>query len=379
MRSALMSIGLSLFAAPALAQSFDFSPPLYDRWQYPFNFTPGARPVASCFSSLGTGIPAFANFNNRDGVVVLVWNTSGMIAPGQGAANYSVASVTVTLTNEGGATWPVDLTPDAFSTFDINNDGMNNGDGIPADQPGDTDGESDDADAGRPLELFGAGFGPIFTPTTWTESSVYVGGTDAAAAARDPFPFVYQDVTGTVLHVEDSVSGRWNAGAGVSRFTPTPWAVGVPVGFNPADPNALDRSQPFDVTFSINLDLSDGRIRQYFQQQLDAGRVFVIVTSLTDTVVGGGDPGSVPSFFMKEGAALPGAKSARLTIELGSSGPLGDVDGNGCVDITDLAILLSNFGTTSGAVYGDGDLNEDGDVDIEDLAQLLANFGDGEC
>jgi probable HAF family extracellular repeat protein len=53
----------------------------------------------------------------------------------------------------------------------------------------------------------------------------------------------------------------------------------------------------------------------------------------------------------------------------------GDVDGNGTVDLTDLAILLSNFGTLSGATLEDGDLNGDGAVDLTDLAAMLSSFG----
>lgn len=54
---------------------------------------------------------------------------------------------------------------------------------------------------------------------------------------------------------------------------------------------------------------------------------------------------------------------------------LGDLDHDGDVDITDLAILLSNFGTASGATPDDGDLDNDGDVDITDLSLLLSLFG----
>jgi len=53
----------------------------------------------------------------------------------------------------------------------------------------------------------------------------------------------------------------------------------------------------------------------------------------------------------------------------------GDVDGDGDVDLTDLATLLTNFGTPSGATRGMGDLDGDGDVDLTDLATLLSNFG----
>jgi hypothetical protein len=46
----------------------------------------------------------------------------------------------------------------------------------------------------------------------------------------------------------------------------------------------------------------------------------------------------------------------------------GDLDGDGDVDLTDLARLLGNYGMTEGATYEDGDLDADGDVDLTDLA-----------
>ncbi|MFQ5805662.1 MAG: hypothetical protein ACE5I3_04345 [Phycisphaerae bacterium] len=54
---------------------------------------------------------------------------------------------------------------------------------------------------------------------------------------------------------------------------------------------------------------------------------------------------------------------------------LGDLNGDWMVDLTDLATLLSNYGTTSGASYEDGDIDGDGDVDLADLAALLSNYG----
>jgi hypothetical protein len=51
------------------------------------------------------------------------------------------------------------------------------------------------------------------------------------------------------------------------------------------------------------------------------------------------------------------------------------------VGLPDLAMLLSNYGMTTGATQGDGDLepappNGDGDVDLGDLAELLSQYGD---
>jgi serine protease AprX len=53
----------------------------------------------------------------------------------------------------------------------------------------------------------------------------------------------------------------------------------------------------------------------------------------------------------------------------------GDLDGDTDVDLSDLSILLANYGTTSGAAYEEGDLDGDGDVDLTDLSELLAVYG----
>jgi hypothetical protein len=65
---------------------------------------------------------------------------------------------------------------------------------------------------------------------------------------------------------------------------------------------------------------------------------------------------------------------ASVTIRHGSQCP-GDLDGDGDVDLSDLAQLLAHYGMTEGATYEDGDLDGDGDVDLSDLAALLAVYG----
>lgn len=53
----------------------------------------------------------------------------------------------------------------------------------------------------------------------------------------------------------------------------------------------------------------------------------------------------------------------------------GDLDGNGNVNLSDLAELLGHYRITSGATYPDGDLDRDGDVQLDDLAELLGSYG----
>ncbi len=52
-----------------------------------------------------------------------------------------------------------------------------------------------------------------------------------------------------------------------------------------------------------------------------------------------------------------------------------DLDSDGGVDLSDLAVLLANFGLSSGGTLQQGDLDADGDIDLIDLTSLLSNFG----
>ena len=52
----------------------------------------------------------------------------------------------------------------------------------------------------------------------------------------------------------------------------------------------------------------------------------------------------------------------------------GDFDGDGDVDLSDLAELLGNYGEPSGMHCEDGDMDGDGDVDLTDLAALLGAY-----
>jgi hypothetical protein len=67
--------------------------------------------------------------------------------------------------------------------------------------------------------------------------------------------------------------------------------------------------------------------------------------------------------------AVPAAPAAPATA------PCGDIDSSGEVDVTDLLILLSQFGSQD---LSSGDTNYDGVIDVNDLLLLLSQFG-GPC
>lgn len=54
---------------------------------------------------------------------------------------------------------------------------------------------------------------------------------------------------------------------------------------------------------------------------------------------------------------------------------LGDVTGDNQVNLSDLSVLLANFGVSSGATAAQGDLTHEGAVDLSDLSILLGRFG----
>jgi hypothetical protein len=95
---------------------------------------------------------------------------------------------------------------------------------------------------------------------------------------------------------------------------------------------------------------------------------FSLANAVANVLVERFDP---PAFSpVTEAAVDVSGGSITFTISLP-----GDLDFDGDVDLSDLAQLLANYGTTSGATYEDGDLDGDGDVDLSDLAELLAYYG----
>ncbi len=370
-----MTLLCTLLLAPAASAdtAYVFASPSDDRWHYPFNASPGTRATGSTFGSTGDLDPlGNPRFNDRDGTLIIGWNTTTQIAPDQGPEAYHVKAVRVTVTSEGGAEWPVDLTADDWFTYDVNADGMVNGDGFPRGHPMDTDGESDDVDVGRPFELFGTGFGPDapFDELTWTETSIFIGWNQQPfPVARNPFPFVYQNGTLEKLHVEDNVKGLHNDAlpTPVFQFTPVPWATGEPVGYVPgATPD------PFDVVFEIDLDLSCGAVRDYFAGQLDTGRVIVTITSLFETFEQA--PSGFPSFFLNNPGGNP--HPAELLVVL-SDHPLGDIDGDGDVDEMDVAMMVQVLLDPDAATPEQqerADLNGNGAADGGDLQTFVVAF-----
>ena len=100
----------------ASAQDFDgITPVEADRWMYPFNATPGVRPGGSVFGYCP--FPQDEQVDNRDGQIVVAFDTTGIVPEGQGANRYQVDALVLEITLSGPASGPLDITSDAWQTY----------------------------------------------------------------------------------------------------------------------------------------------------------------------------------------------------------------------------------------------------------------------
>lgn len=334
LRSAL---GVALIAGAASGDTIiegSWGTPSLDRWMYPFNATPGTRPVISVFGSE----PGGTDFDSRDAQFIVGFGTSGQVEPGRGAGQYLVIAARVTIEFANDLVVAYDSTPDPWQTF------LSSGD--PNWQP--------DSDAGQPIELFGCGFRNGWNLGNFAENSPFGSGSVLAPSVRNAFA-IGVDSQGALVDVSN------NPRLG---FQPTSFAVGQIATLQPGDLIPLGTPITFDI------DVAHPTIQAYLQGALDAGRLMLVISSLTFVEQ---QAGSFPTFFAKENPLVTVglARAARLdlTVRIGPSCAPSDLNCDGSVDATDLTALLANWGGT-----GATDVNGDGTTDGLDLTVLLGGW-----
>ncbi len=327
---AVAAVGL---APDADAQSFflSFDEPDLDRWNYPFNFTPGSRAEASTFAALEE-----PDFDDRDGQMLIGFDTLGLIPTGEGVERYKVRSVVMRVaTTTGGFVY--DPTFDSFTTYLPSGDPM----------------AETDADPGRPVELHGVNYRNGFTDETYLEDSPWAPPTNpdnpTYVMTRNAFPSDFEGGVG------DDISNNV-----AQAFDPTPWAVGQLTNRSPGE------MVQGDDDFVFELDLDNPDVVAYLRRSLNDGRIRLMISSLHPAVQQGG---VFAPFFTKENAFGFGF-AARLELDV-CVGPPADLNCDGVVDAPDLAQLLGLWGTDSPTA----DLDGSGAVGAEDLALLLGSWG----
>ncbi len=353
-RSALAVALLAPLAGAALAGSpisAFYDTPSLDRWNYPFNPLPGTRTSAASFGT--AGYTEF-EFDDRDALFLIGFDTGADIPAGEDPARYRITSAVVTATIATGDAFRFDPTYDSYRTH------------LNAEDPD----FMADADTGRPLAIFGAAFRNGFTTASFLENSPH--GAAFGLGVRNSYSTDYIGF--------DPISGipPRDVGNNVKqRFEPSPFAIGQTAD---AAPGAL---VPSDAVFSFTLDVNQPNVAAFLRDGLANGRLRFQISSLIFPAFIGppaADAGrgvviDYPIFYTKEDKFAPFfdlAATLAITVELVDPLP-GDTNGDGVVNFADLNTVLSQFGQSGPGLAGD--TNDDGIVNFADLNTVLSNFG----
>ena len=193
------AVVLAAFAAASLAPlaqaqtiSVEYDGPVLDRWMYPFNGTPGIRQFISVFGA--TGEP---DFDDRDGQMIVGFDTDADVPSGLGVDSYDVLSATVTVMYDGQVEFVYDDTQDSYTAFLDPEDP----DFVP------------DADDGQPLELYGLGYRNDFDLFSFVENTPYGG--VFGEGIRNAYGMDFDDAD-TAIDVSNNVRDRFDPSPGPS-------------------------------------------------------------------------------------------------------------------------------------------------------------------
>lgn len=329
--SAILACSTMATSANGQILSADFTAPDADRWNYPFNATPGTRESSPSFGAI-----LIDGFDDRDSQFLVAFDTDGQIPSGLATDQYHITSVTMTAVVANDLQFTYDDSYDPFASYL---------DALDPDFVADTD-------PGRALELFGVGFRNGESRATWTETSSFGGAPVVipSQGARNAFGAEF-DALGIATDVSNNLK---------DRFDPTPWAIGTT---GAVSPGAL---VPVDSEFTFEVDLCVPGVREYVRDSLAEGRVLLTITSL-QAAAGGPDGGTgvvYPIWYARENAiAQILGYEASLSIEV-RVGNVADFDGSGALNIDDIDAFVGAFlaGDLSADLDGSCALNLD-DID----------------
>ena len=336
----LITSFMSCIAAPAFADVIDIqlNQPALDRWMYPFNSTPGTRSVLTTF---GSDRDNPAQFDARDGQILLAFDTGAIVPIGSDQYEIIEAEVSISFANDMVVQY--DPTSDPWQMF------------LPA---GDSR-RVNDPDAGQSIELAGVGFRGGFTAATFMENSAYAvsGSSFLSPGVRNAFAACYDSANNFV-----DMSNNPRVG-----FQPNVFAVGQVAGLSAGQLIAQDTV----MTFQVNV--ADANIQNYLRQGIQAGRTFFSLSSLTFVAQ---QAGNYPAFYARENAyvqfGLADAAQLRMKVRPIATCIVEDLNCSGHVDSSDLGSLLGKFGPCVDCAE---DFNNDGFVDSSDLGRMLGAFG----
>ncbi|MEE8459778.1 MAG: hypothetical protein V3S08_07885 [Phycisphaerales bacterium] len=348
LRLATLTVALVCAAlARAGVTEVDLTEPTLDRWFYPFNASPGFRSDAPIFGSVTDQEVGFdPSFDNRDGQMLIGFDTSALVPTGLGAGGYTISQASVRITIKSDLTFEYDPTVDPYTSW------------LPSLDPDFTA----DPDPGRPLELFGVGFRCDFTPSTYPENGPFCDNCSC-------FPPNPCRELRCVYPVEACVAGDVSNNVD-DGFDPVPFGVATSESLRQGE------SVPSGTVLTFEIDVADPCIQQYLAGALDEGMLDLLIASIFFAAEG--QAGNAPKIYCKEDllVQLNVVDAAQLQMTVSTGGPVGDIDGDGLVGINDFLLLLGAWGPCDMPCppVCAADLDGDCDVGITDFLTLLANW-----
>ena len=109
---ALIAAAAAMSNAQSELVTLDYDVPTLDRWNYPFNGSPGTRLSASTF-----GAVELEGFDDHDAQFVLGFATGTDVTTGLDISEYQVLSATVTITNSNSDEFRYDPSYDTHDTY----------------------------------------------------------------------------------------------------------------------------------------------------------------------------------------------------------------------------------------------------------------------
>ncbi|MFK7760337.1 MAG: GC-type dockerin domain-anchored protein [Phycisphaerales bacterium] len=329
--------------APLVTTSFgqvvevQYDAPSLDRWNYPFNGSPGTR-----FDMTSFGAIEQPGFDDHDAQVLLGFDTFNDITSGLGAQEYRVLSATVTMTMSNNNDFRYDPTHDALETYGAL-------------------GEPFDLDLGRPINLWLTGYRDGLDQTTYTETTLFGLTPDVfpAQGLRSAFAAVF-DNAGSATDISNNLKEQFEA---------------FPLAIGQTDAVAPGSLVPADSTFSFTFTPCQLGEHMELGKMLDLGQVRFSISSL-QSASGSPDGGggvNYPIWYARENPLsqiLGFAPTLTLKVRIGSSG---DYNGDGNRNFLDVSEFLSDFG----AGDPNADINGDCSFNFLDVSQFLSEFANG--
>ncbi len=242
-----------------------FNQPSLDRWMYPFNASPGTRPVAALFAAFGDD----SGMDTRHAQFLLGFDTFSQVATNLGSSHYLISRARVRATISRDQIFKYDASQDALQTY------------FPTDSPS----YAPDLDAGRPIELFGVGYRNGFSESSFLEASPFG---PIVPGERNCYAMSY-NTDGVPVDVSNNV-GKTNQM--FPNFEVHPFSIGQTESVAPGE------WVPAGSEFSFDLNLSDPLVLQYLQQALNSGRLRLMLSSLQASERGA-EP-AYPEFFTRD-------------------------------------------------------------------------------